>query len=307
MRDVSNRHRRALRALGLAGALAAGLAAAPLAGAESDRFAGVEIETTTLRGGVSMLTGSGGNIGVLESPDGLLMVDDQYLPLAERIRSALDAIAPGGPRFVLNTHFHGDHTGGNPFFGRSGTVLAHENVRLRLEEGGEMPAAGLPVITYADRIRLHLGGETVDVVHLPSGHTDGDSIVLFREANVVHLGDHFFNGRFPFVDLGSGGSVEGMIRNIGDVLSLLDDDVVIIPGHGPLADVDDLRTYHRMLRETFGAVRDAVAAGDSDETIKARGVAEEWSDWGWAFIDEDRWLSTLIADARSGASAASAP
>lgn len=283
--------------------LLASLALGAPALAESDRFADVTIDATELRGGVHMLTGSGGNIGVLESSDGLLMVDDQYLPLAERIRAAIDAIAPGGPRFVLNTHHHGDHTGGNPAFGRQGTIVAHENVRLRLEDGGEVPAAGLPVVTYADRIRMHLGDETIDVVHMPNGHTDGDSIVLFRMANVVHLGDHFFNGRFPYIDIDSGGSAAGMIRNIGEILDLLDDDVLIIPGHGPLGDIDDLRRYHRMLRETRETVRTAVAAGESDASIRARGVGAEWSDWAWAFIDEDRWLSTLIRDVRSGTGA----
>jgi glyoxylase-like metal-dependent hydrolase (beta-lactamase superfamily II) len=266
--------------------------------AADDRFAEVEVETRNLRGGVHMITGAGGNIGVLATPDGLLMVDDQYAPLAERLQAALDAIAPDGPRFVVNTHFHGDHTGGNPFFGREGTIIAHENVRVRLLDGGEMPAAGLPVITYGDRIRLHLGKETIDLVHLPDGHTDGDSVVFFREADVIHLGDHFFNGRFPFVDRSSGGSVDGLIANVADLLDQLGPDTVIIPGHGPLADPGDLRTYLGMLRETRQIVRDQVTAGRTDEEILARGLPERWADWSWEFISEERWLSTLLAEAR---------
>jgi glyoxylase-like metal-dependent hydrolase (beta-lactamase superfamily II) len=267
--------------------------------AADDRFADVEVETTALRGGVHMITGAGGNIGVLETADGLLMVDDQYAPLAERLQAELDAIAADGPRFVVNTHFHGDHTGGNPFFGREGTIIAHENVRVRLLDGGEMPAAGLPVITYGDRIRLHLGDETIDLIHLPEGHTDGDSVVFFRSADVVHLGDHFFNGRFPFVDRGAGGSVDGLITNVTNLLDQLGPETVIIPGHGPLADPDDLRSYLDMLRETRQTVRDQVAAGRTDDEIRARGLAERWSDWGWEFISEERWISTLLAEARN--------
>lgn len=262
-------------------------------------FADVEVETENLRGGVHMITGAGGNIGVLATRDGLLMVDDQYAPLAERLQTELDAIAADGPRFVVNTHFHGDHTGSNPFFGREGTIIAHENVRVRLLEGDEMPAAGLPVITYDDRIRLHMSDETIDLVHLPNGHTDGDSVVFFREADVVHLGDHFFNGRFPFVDRSAGGSVDGLIANVADLLEQLGPDTVIIPGHGPLADTDDLRSYLEMLRTTRQIVGDQVTAGRSDEEILARGLAERWEDWGWEFITEERWLSTLLAEARN--------
>lgn len=280
-------------------ALGASLFLGGTAVAADDRFADVEIETTNLRGGVHMIAGAGGNIGVLATPDGLLMVDDQYAPLAERLQAELDAIAPDGPRFVVNTHFHGDHTGGNPFFGRQGTIISHENVRVRLLDGSEMQAAGLPMITYGDRIRLHMGEETIDLVHLPDGHTDGDSVVFFREADVAHLGDHFFNGRFPFVDRSAGGSVDGLIANVTDLLEQLGPDTVIIPGHGPLADPDDLRVYLEMLRETRQTVRDQVAAGRSDDEILARGLAGRWEDWSWEFITEERWLSTLLAEARS--------
>lgn len=280
-------------------ALGASLLLGGSAFAADDRFAEVEVETTNLRGGVHMITGAGGNIGVLATGDGLLMVDDQYAPLAERLQAALDAIAPDGPRFVVNTHFHGDHTGGNPFFGREGTIIAHENVRVRLVDDGDMPAQGLPVITYGDRMRLHLGEETVDLIHLPDAHTDGDSVVFFREADVVHLGDHFFNGRFPFVDRSAGGSVDGLIANVTELLDQLGPDTVIIPGHGPLADRDDLRTYLSMLRETRQTVRDQVAAGRTDEQILARGLDARWEDWSWEFISTERWLSTLLAEARS--------
>jgi cyclase len=271
--------------------------------ADADRFADISVGTHDLRGGVYMLEGAGGNIGVLATRDGLLMVDDQYAPLAERIQTAVDAIAAdarvaAGPRFVLNTHFHGDHTGGNAFFGRSATIVAHDKVRARLVDGAETAPGALPMITYADRVRLHMGAETIDLVHLPNGHTDGDSVVFFRAANVVHLGDQFFNGRFPYVDLASGGSVRGMIDNIGTVLEQLDANVVIIPGHGPIAGIADLRSYLRMLTTTWQSVDAAVAAGMSDDDIRSRGLDAEWDAWAWGFISADRWIDTLLTEAR---------
>ena len=186
-----------------------------LATAAEDRFAAVEITGARVAAICGCCRAPAATSACSSRRKGTLMVDDQYAPLAERIEAKIDEIAGVAPRFVLNTHFHGDHTGGNPFFGRSGTIVAHENVRTRLVAGA-MAAQGLPVVTYADRVRLHLGGETVDVLHAPSGHTDGDSYVFFRATNVVHLGDQFFNGRFPYVDLQSGGSVAGLIANIGD-------------------------------------------------------------------------------------------
>ncbi|HSG88546.1 MAG TPA: MBL fold metallo-hydrolase [Pseudomonadales bacterium] len=286
-------------------ALAAGMLmlVATASGADEDRFAGVSVSTQPLRGGVFMLQGAGGNIGVLASSDGLLMVDDEYAPLAERIQAALDDIAADAavaeaPRFVLNTHHHGDHSGGNGFFGRTGTIVAHENVRARLVDGGEAPPAALPMVTYADRVRLHMGAETIDLVHLPHGHTDGDSIVFFRAANVVHLGDHFFNGNFPYVDLGSGGSVRGLIDNIAAVLAQLDAEVLIIPGHGPLAGVEDLQAYLTMLEATWATVDTAIASGATDAEIRARGLDARWDGWGKGFITAERWIDTMLREAR---------
>lgn len=270
-----------------------------LAAAQADRFADVVVTATPVAGDLWMLEGAGGNIALLVTDDGVLMVDDQYAPLAERIAAKVDEIAGEAPRFVLNMHFHGDHTGGNPFFGRRGTVVAHENVRTRLLAGA-MEAQGLPVVTYADRVRLHLGGETVDVLHAPRGHTDGDSYVFFRDTNAVHLGDQFFNGRFPYVDMQSGGSVEGLIANLTDALAQVDEGTRIIPGHGPLARAADLRTYLDMLHATRGIVADAVAGGMSDEAIRAMGLGERWAPWGEGFVSTERWIDTLLAEQRGG-------
>lgn len=268
-----------------------------LASAQTDRFADVVVTETQVTEGLWMLQGAGGNIALLVTEGGVLMVDDQYAPLAERIEAKVRQLAGTAPRFVLNTHFHGDHTGGNPFFGRSGTIVAHENVRTRLLAGA-MEAQGLPVVTYADRVRLHLDAETVDVLHAPSGHTDGDSFVFFREANAVHLGDQFFNGRFPYVDMQSGGSVEGLVTNIADALAQVDEETRIIPGHGPLARAADLRAYLDMLRATRGIVADAVAGGLSDEAIQAMGLGAEWAPWGEGFVSTEHWIDTLLAEQR---------
>jgi cyclase len=162
--------------------------------------------------------------------------------------------------------------------------------------GQDVPASpkeALPVITYAQSVSIHFNGEEIRVMHLPAGHTDGDSAVLFTASNVAHLGDHFFAGRFPFVDIDSGGSVQGLTRNIADLIARLPAGVKIIPGHGPLSTIDDLKTYHRMLTATTDHVRRQIDAGRSAEQIKAAGLPEEWKSWGTGFINQDRWIDTV--------------
>jgi cyclase len=273
----------------------------PGARAQQRDFSGVQIKATKVAGNVYMLEGAGGNIGVSAGEDGLLIVDDQFAPLADKIRAALKEINPGRLRFVLNTHYHGDHTGGNAQFGKESTIVAHDNVRRRLATeqtvmGQRIPASpkeALPVVTYAQSVSIHFNNEEIRVIHLPAGHTDGDSAVLFTASNVAHLGDHFFAGRFPFVDLDSGGSVQGLTRNIADLIARLPADVRIIPGHGPLSTMDDLKTYHRMLATTTEHVRRQIDAGRTAEQIKAAGLPEEWKQWGSGFINQDRWLETI--------------
>jgi len=218
-------------------------------------FSKVQMKATKVGGNVYMLEGAGGNIGVSAGVDGILIVDDQFAPLADKIRAALKELNPGQLRFVLNTHYHGDHTGSNAVFGKEATIIAHDNVRARLAVeqtvlGNKVPAApkeALPVITYAQSVSIHFNGEEIRVIHFPAGHTDGDSVMFFHTSNVVHMGDHFFANRFPFIDLDHGGSVEGLTKNIGDIAARLPADVRIIPGHGPISTLDDLKRYHRML------------------------------------------------------------
>lgn len=277
-------------------ALAAGSAAA------QDRdFSKVEVKATKVAGNVYMLEGAGGNIGASVGPDGILIVDDQFAPLADKIRTALRVLDPGNLEFVLNTHWHGDHTGSNPVFGKEATIIAHDNVRKRLATeqtvfGEKIPPLakeGLPVITFGESLSIHFNGEEIKAIHFPHGHTDGDSVIFFTGANVVHMGDDFFVGRFPFVDLASGGSVQGLIANIEKVLAQVPADVKIIPGHGPLSTPADLKAYHRMLVETSGIVRTKMQAGKDLATIQKEGLPEEWKEWGSGFINTETWIQIL--------------
>jgi len=264
-------------------------------------FSKVEIKATNVRGNIYMLEGQGGNIGVSAGDDGILIIDDQFAPLAEKIRAALKQLNSGQLKFVLNRHWHGDHTGGNPVFGKEATIIAHSNVRQRLmteQKRGErvispLPKEGWPVITLENSLSLHFNGEEIKVIHFPKGHTDGDCVMFFANSNVVHMGDDFFAGRFPFVDLASGGEVEGLTKNIEAVIAQLPPEVKIIPGHGPISTLDDLKKYHRMLVETVAAVRNEMAAGKSLEDLKKHGFAEEWKSWGTGFISAERWVETI--------------
>ncbi len=261
----------------------------------------VEIKSTKVNGNVYMLQGSGGNIGVSVGADGILIVDDQYAPLADKIKAALKTLGEGKLKFILNTHWHGDHTGGNAAFSSEGSIIAHTNVRKRLAEGMAItgrtvqPASkeALPIITFDHSVSVHFNGEEIRALHLPRGHTDGDAVIFFTNSNVVHMGDLFFNGMFPFVDIDSGGDVEGYMKNIAEVLGKLPAGAKIIPGHGPLATADDLKKVHDMMMKTTGIVRDKMKAGKTLDQIKAEGLPEEWKSWSWQFVTTDRWISTI--------------
>lgn len=267
----------------------------PLAGAAEDRFANVTIKTVPVVGNVYVLYGSGGNIGVSRGADGILMIDDQYAPLATRIKAALTELGSDTPAFVLNTHYHGDHTGSNAAFGRDSIIMAHSRVRTRLLNGEEkLPAEALPVITYEQQASIFFNGEEIRLVHMPAGHTDGDTLVYFTGSNVVHTGDTFWNGRFPYVDLEAGGSVQGLTSNTGIVLGTVNDTTSIIPGHGMLASKQDLRDFYDMLVQTTATVTAAMAAGHTVEQIVAAGLDPRWQSWGQGFINEERWIRTIF-------------
>ncbi|MGI8733402.1 MAG: MBL fold metallo-hydrolase [Pyrinomonadaceae bacterium] len=266
-------------------------------------FSKVEISASKIAGNIYMLQGQGGNIGVSVGADGILIVDDQFAPLADKIKQALKNLGQGKLKFVLNTHWHGDHTGGNVVFGPEAPIIAHDNVRRRLatEQKSEFwkrttpasPKEALPVITFAKSLSVHFNGEEIKVIHFPQGHTDGDSVIFFTTSNVVHLGDDFFAGRFPFVDLESGGNVEGLTKNIAEIIPKLPADAKLIPGHGPISTIDDLKLYHRMLVETTAIVREKMKAKKTVAQIKTEGLPAEWKDWGTGFIKTDVWLETI--------------
>jgi len=264
----------------------------PLLLAQDDRFANVTIETVPVAGNVSMLVGSGGNIGVSSGPDGILIIDDQYAPLAARIRAALAALGSDTPKFVLNTHFHGDHTGGNADFGATGIIVAHENVRGRLPSISN-EAIALPVVTFDDDVTLHFNGEDITLIYMPAGHTDTDSVVLFSESNVIHMGDHFFNGAFPFIDLANGGTVQGYLSNLEKALSWIADDTAVIPGHGPLGTKADLLAFYNVIKDTSTEIRVKKSLGRSKEEIVAEGLDPSLESWGAGFISAQRWIETV--------------
>lgn len=277
-------------------------AAAPLF-AQTD-WSKVEVKAELVSGSVYILTGAGGNIGASIGDDGIVVIDDQYAPLAPKIEAALKLLTPKAVRFILNTHYHGDHTGGNEHFGKTAPIVAHENVRKRLASGTSRrgtstpPAApgALPVLTFDESVTIHLNGEDVRAVHTPHGHTDGDSVIWFTKSNVVHMGDQFFNGFFPFVDVENGGSVRGMIANVDHVLELLPDDARVIPGHGPLSDKNGLRRFVSTLKATSAAVEAGIAAGKTLEQLKSEKVLAAWDSWGQGFIKTDEWIGTLYGE-----------
>ena len=276
------------------------LALYPVVASAQRNFDNVEIKATKVAGSVYMLTGAGGNIGVSVGDDGIVIVDDQFAPLAPKIREALRGITAKPLRFILNTHFHGDHTGGNEALGREAPIVAHKNVRKRLKSGsGQTPAApagALPIITFDASMFIHLNGEDIRASHFPSGHTDGDSVIYFTESNVVHMGDHFFNGMFPYIDTGSGGTARGYLANVEYLLSTLPVNAKIIPGHGPLADRAALQRFAEMLRGTAAAVQQAIGAGKTVEQAKADKILAEWQSYNWQFISTDAFIETLYKE-----------
>ena len=260
-----------------------------------DRFANVEITSQHVSGSVHMLEGAGGNIGVSAGTEGILIVDDQFAPLAEKIATAIGDISKTSMKYVVNTHYHGDHTGSNAYFKeiQGSTIFAHDNVRKRLVEKDKHTHAELPVVTYQQGVTFHFNGDTIKVMHLPAGHTDSDSVVWFEEANVLHAGDLFFSGNFPYIDLDGGGTVAGYISNVTKLLKMLKDDTKVIPGHGPLSTKKDYQQSLDMMIETAAMVKSMKAKGVNLEDAVKQGLGEQYKVWAWNFITEEKWITTL--------------
>lgn len=252
------------------------------------------IEQVKLTDSIYVLVGPGGNIGVSVGEDGTMIIDDKYAPLATKIATALGQLG-SQPKYIINTHYHGDHTGGNGFFvdKHMSTIFAHENVRIQLAKDKDVKASALPVVTYEEGIKLYFNGDTLQVTHLPAGHTDGDSVVWFTEANVLHTGDLFFNGLFPYIDLSSGGTVEGYIASVKHLLAQINDETVIIPGHGEIATKQDYLDFLTMIEATKAYVDSQKAKGVSEDDLINKGLPAEWKKWSWAFITEEKWIKTL--------------
>jgi len=289
--------------------LAAVLFAQPAGAQQEPDFSKVQIKVTKVSGNIYMLEGAGGNIAASVGEDGIVIVDDQFAPLADKIQAALKnlGITDKPVRFVINTHYHGDHTGGNvPFNNAGSTIIAQDNVRKRLVSGGTAgnggsikmevkPAdrAALPIITFEHDVTVHLNGEDIRALHFPAGHTDGDSVIFFPKNNVVHMGDDFVRYGFPFIDVASGGSVQGMIDAMEKAAAQLPADVKVIPGHGALSNLDDVREFVKMLKETSAVVEKALQQHKTLEQMKKEKILDPWKKWSGDFVSTDAFIETL--------------
>ena len=279
--------------------LAISMLLAGVAVAQEPDWSKVEVKVVPVAGGVSMLVGQGGNIGVTTGKDGTFLIDDQFAQLLPKIKAAVKTLGDQPIRFVVNTHFHGDHTGSNALLGEAGVVIvAQDNVRKRLglervdKKIPAKPPSAWPLITFADSVAFHLNGDDLDVIHVATAHTDGDAIIKFHKANVIHMGDTFFNGMYPFIDVDSGGSIDGIIAAADKGLTLSDAGTKIIPGHGPLGSKAELQTYRDVLAGVRDRVKALVAQGKTLEQVTAAKPTAQWdATWGKGFMKPDMFVS----------------
>jgi len=265
-----------------------------------------EVSVVNVTDNIKILMGRGGNIGIFTGDDGTFMIDDKFPDMTEEVVNAIKSAGGDIPKFLINTHWHGDHTGGNESFGTQGSVIvAHDNVRARMSVDNVIkafdmnapaaPAIALPMVTYDSVIRFHLNGDNLDVIHVPTAHTDGDSIVHFTNTNVVHAGDVFFNGFFPFIDTDHGGTLAGMIGGADQLLAMTDDDTRIIPGHGPLANKADLQKYRDMLVLAQERLADLKSQGKSLSDVTAmQPLADLDAEWGQVIFSAEKWVGLIF-------------
>jgi cyclase len=275
-----------------------------------DDYSKVQIKTEKLTANIYMLTGAGGNIGLAVGNDAVFLIDDQFAPLTPKIKAAIAKITKKPIKFVINTHWHFDHVGGNENFGKAGAmIVAHENVRFRMSteqvieffkmKTPPAPPKALPIITFMNDMTFHMNGDEILVFYLPNAHTDGDAFVHFRQSNVIHMGDTFFNKLYPFIDISSGGSVEGMINAAESVLSLTDNETKIIPGHGPLGNMADLAAYRDMLVAVSERIGAQIKEGKTlEQVIAAKPTAEFDAVWGKGFLAPAQFVEIVYKSLR---------
>ena len=270
--------------------------------ADSEKLVAVQVSEQ-----IYMIAGKGGNVGIFIGEDGTFLIDDNFAPLTEKIVEAIKSVGGDHPRFLINTHYHGDHTGGNENLGRGGTLIfSHDNVRERLKNGSFIKAfdmklaattpEGLPVVTFSDGISFHLNNDTIRAIHVAHAHTDGDSFIHFETANVVHAGDILFNGFYPFIDVNHGGSLIGTIKGVDEILSLTDDNTKIIPGHGPLGDKEQLLSYRKMLWTAYERLTKLKAEGKTAQEAAASKPLDDLEEiWGDGMFKGDQWIELIYS------------
>jgi cyclase len=274
--------------------------------AQQPDYSKVEIKATHVAGSVWMLQGAGGNIAVSVGDDGIVMVDDQFAPLLPKIKAALAKISQRPVRFVINTHWHSDHTGGNAGLADTAAILSHENARKRMQSGGKVlefvmdpvEPHGLPILTFQQGVSLWLNGEPVRAIHLQPGHTDGDTVVFFTKSNVVHMGDDFVTYGFPLFDVGNGGSIRGMVGAIDELLPQIPADAKIIPGHGPLSTVADLKKFRGRLDEIVALVSRGLKSGKTVEQMQKEKLLAPYEEWNGGFIKADQYIAMVANELR---------
>ncbi len=261
--------------------------------AVADRFKDVQVQSTPLAEHIYMLTGAGGNMAAVTLPEGVLLIDSQYVEMADKIRAALKMLSPAELTTLINTHLHGDHVGGNAALAANANIVAHKNVRVRLSQDARFPSAGLPKTSIEQTTPWQHGTVEMILEPMPASHTDGDMLIWFPEQNIIHMGDLLFQGRFPYIDFNNGGNVQQYIENTRYVIERIDAKTQVIPGHGELTNKAGLQKELDMMEQTLATVKKWRNEGLTEQQMIDRGLGEQWQAWHWNFITEARWIKTL--------------